>query len=210
VVVERDNLKEQIARALRLEILTGRMGPGTTYKMGSLAERYGASRTPIREAVLELAAMGLVEITRGVGFRVIDMSPKEWSDSLAVREMLEMPAMMSIVGKLGPAQLSEARRILERLGDCADDNDLVGFLAADEEFHLYLVAQAGNAKLTEIVRQLRDAQRVPGLTKLASQGNLGSRQRDHVDILYAIEAGDAERVGHLVRNHLSLSRLSKE
>ena len=76
MTLERANLKDQIVRAIRMQILTGRMRPDKTYSMGALAERFGASRTPIREAVLELEAKGLVEITRGVGFRVRDPSPE--------------------------------------------------------------------------------------------------------------------------------------
>jgi DNA-binding GntR family transcriptional regulator len=175
--------------------------------MGVLAEQYGASRTPIREAVLELEAKGLVEITRGVGFSVCELSPKEWADAVEVREMLEVPAMKSLAGRLSAEEIAEARSILDRIERAALANDIVEYLESDEEFHLFLIALAGNPKLTQIVSMLRDTQRVPGLAHIAEERQLGSRHFEHVEILDAIEASDSERVAELVRSHLALNKL---
>ncbi len=207
-VLQRGNLKEQIARVLRTEILTGRMRPGTTYKMGELAARFGASRTPMREAILELEAKGLVEITRGVGFRVSAPSTEERRDVLQVREMLEVPATGSIAGQLDDEQLHRARTLMEECRVAAEANDLVEYLDRDKAFHMYLIAQTGNRRLVDIVSDLRDAQRVPGLTQLAGDRNLLPRHTEHVAIMDTIEAGDREKVEELVRQHLSFSRLA--
>ena len=205
MTLERANLKDQIVRAIRMQILTGRMRPDKTYSMGALAERFGASRTPIREAVLELEAKGLVEITRGVGFRVRDPSAKEWQDALAVRELLEVPAMVKLAGHLDQLQLAEATRRLELLGQAAEANDIVLYLERDMDFHLYLVQLLGNAKLTQMVRDLREAQRVPGLAAIAYEGSLSERHTEHEQILDAIESGDGNRVEFLLTEHLALS-----
>lgn len=207
-LLQRGNLKDQIASALRTEILTGRMRPGTTYKMGELASRFGASRTPMREAILELEAKGLVEITRGVGFRVTAPSPQDLRDALEVREMLEAPAMASVAGTLDAEEVATARALLAQVHDAAEANDLVTYLETDKAFHLYLISRTGNRRLVDIVSELRDAQRVPGLTQLADEGNLLRRNTEHVEMLDAIEAGDAARVDELVRGHLALSRMS--
>lgn len=208
MALERVNLKDQIVRAIRVQILTGRMRPDQTYTMGALADRFGASRTPIREAVLELEAKGLVEITRGVGFRVRDPSPTEWQDALAVRELLEIPAMVKIAGRLDDLQLAEAARRLELLRQAAEANDIVLYLERDMDFHIYLVQLNGNAKLTEMVRDLREAQRVPGLAAIAETGSLSERHKQHVQLLDAIEAGDGHLVESLITEHLSLSAAS--
>jgi DNA-binding GntR family transcriptional regulator len=182
------------------------MRPGTTYTMGVLAEQYGASRTPMRDALLELEARGLVEITRGVGFSVCALSPKEWADAIAVREMLEVPAMKSLAGELSPADIAKARSILKRIERAASANDILGYLEYDEQFHLFLIGLTGNAKLAQIVGMLRDMQRFSGLAIIAAQGHLGSRHIEHIEILEAIEAGDMERVGELVSHHLAISK----
>jgi len=206
VVLQRDNLKDQIAQAIRTEILTGRMSPGTLYKAGEIAETYGASRTPVREAILELESKGLVEVTRGVGFRVVTPSTQELRDVLAVREMLEVPATAAVAGTLSAASMAVARRLLDELRQAAIRNDLVEYLARDKTFHMFLVAQGGNARLTQIVSELRDVQRVPGLTRIADSGQLIERHREHERILDAIEAGRADEVTTLMKHHLELSR----
>jgi DNA-binding GntR family transcriptional regulator len=207
-VLNRGNLKDQIAQVLRTEILAGRMHPGTTNKMGELAARFGASRTPMREAILELEAKGLVEITRGVGFRVIAASPRELRDNLQIREMLEAPAMASIAGRLTPDELGRARDLVQEIHDAAVDNDLTRYLDRDRQFHLFLMERTGNRRLVKIVGELRDVQRMPGLAQMASDGNLIHRNDDHVGMLDAIEAGDSDGVAALVRRHLELSRLA--
>ena len=203
-VLNRGNLKDQIASALRTEIVAGRMRPGTTYKMGELAARFGASRTPMREAILELEAKGLVEITRGVGFRVLAPSAKELRDNLEVREMLEAPAMASLAARLTDEELATARGLAAAIEEAAKQNDLARYLERDREFHLYLMARTGNGKLVAIVGELRDVQRVPGLDRMAHEGSLVERNRHHVAMLDAIESGDGGRVEQLVREHLAL------
>ena len=208
LALDRDNLKDRIARALRTEIVTGRMRPGTTYKMGELADQFGASRTPIREAILELEAKGLVEITRGVGFRVSRPSAEELADILEVRKMLEIPATVAAAGKLDADSMRTARELLDLLTEAAEQNDLSTYLDRDYDFHQFLIARSGNAKLATIVGDLRDVQRVPGLTEIADEGNLKERNEDHVELLAAIEAGDARRTEEIITKHLELSQLA--
>lgn len=208
LALDRDNLKDRIARALRTEIVTGRMRPGTTYKMGELADQFGASRTPIREAILELEAKGLVEITRGVGFRVSRPTAEELADILEVRKMLEIPATAAAAGRIGPDERRTAHELLDLLTEAAEQNDLTAYLDRDHDFHQFLIACSGNAKLAAIVGDLRDVQRVPGLTEIADEGNLRERNADHVELLAAIEAAEAHRVEEIITRHLELSQLA--
>lgn len=206
IMLQRDNLKDQIAHAIRIEILTGQMQPGTTYKAGEIARTYGASRTPVREALLELESKGLVEVTRGVGFRVVVPTAQELRDVFAVREMLEIPATAAIAGRVSAIALATARELMNDIRDAAKRNDVVAYLDHDKNFHLFLVAQNGNAILTKMVGELRDAQRVPGLARIAEAGQLLQRHAQHEVMLDAIEAGDAKRVEELMKDHLALSR----
>lgn len=206
VMLQRENLKDQIASAIRTQILTGRMGPGTLYNAGEIAQMYGASRTPVREAILELASKGLVEVTRGVGFRVVEPSRQDLIDVFAIRELLEVPATAAVAGKMSPEAIATARRLLSDSRDAAVRNDLIDYLAKDRAFHLHLVAQGGNTRLTQIISDLRDLQRVPGLTRLADTGHLVDRHTEHERILEAIEAGRSDEVTELMLQHLNLSR----
>lgn len=204
------SLKEQVVASLRTAILTGEMAPGTTYKMGEIAEQLGASRTPVREALMELESQGLVEISRSVGFRVTEPSRADLRDMYEIRLMLEVPSMGRIAGTLEESFLQRMWALIDRMEEPIASNDLVGYLLLDKEFHVALIEQTGNKRLTRLVSELRDWQRVPGLTRLARSGQLSKRNEEHRAILKAIEAGDEAAASRLTEQHISLSRRAWE
>jgi len=209
-LLARANLKDQVAQAVRTAILTGRMRPGNTYKTGELAAMYGASRTPVREAILELESKGLVDVIRGVGFRVAVPSAAEERNTLQIREILETWALAAIAGKLPADIIAQARRMVAELAAVAARNDLVVYLGMDKTFHAFLVAQTGNAGLAKLVGDLRDFQRAPALARLADAGTLGQRNEEHGAILDALAAGDADLAAGLIQRHIGLNRRAYE
>lgn len=210
VSLARTNLKDQVAIALKTAILTGRLRPGTTYKSGELAKMYGASRTPVREAILELESKGLVDVIRGVGFRVAVPSAAEERDTIQIREILETWAVATVAGTLSADAVGQARRMIADLGPVAARNDLATYLGKDKAFHTFLVAQAGNGRLAELVEELRDSQRAPALAKLADAGTLSERNDQHSKMLDALVAGDAALAADLIRRHIGLNRKAYE
>ncbi|MBX3194122.1 MAG: GntR family transcriptional regulator [Microbacteriaceae bacterium] len=199
-MVARVSLKDQIVANLRTEILAGRLAPGEIYNAGDVAERYGASRTPVREALLELESKGLIHVSAGVGFEVVRLSPAAVRDYLEVRELLERTALRGIAGQLTHEQLDTARELASRLERLSVDGDAVEYLEVNKQFHLYLVAQYGNAKITQLLAELMDAQLLP-------PGHEDARTaEEHRRLLEAIEVGDVDAVGNLVAQHLDLSR----
>lgn len=199
-MVAKVTLKDQIVANLRTEILAGRLAPGEIYNAGELAERYGASRTPVREALLELESKGLIHVSAGVGFEVVQLSPAAVRDYLEVRELLERTALRGIAGQLDAEQLATARSLAQRLETMSVDAEAVEYLAANKEFHLYLVGLYGNAKITQLLADLMDAQLLP-----PSHDDERTAE-EHRQLLSAIEEGDVDAVGALVSQHLDLSR----
>lgn len=210
VLLARTNLRDQVARALRTAILTGRMRPGTMYKTGELAHMYGASRTPVREAILELESKGLVTVIRGVGFRVAVPSAAEEHDTLQIREILETWAVSAVAGRLSAEALAQARSMVAELAPIAASNDLGPYLEKDKAFHAFLVAQTGNARLAKLVEELRDAQRAPALARLADAGTLSQRNEEHARMLDALQSGDAAMAVELIRRHIGVNRKAYE
>jgi DNA-binding GntR family transcriptional regulator len=201
--------KDHIARELKTAILTGRLEPGRTYSMGELAEQFGASRTPVREAVLELESRGLVEINRGVGFRVAAPTARDLREVLEIREMLEIPAMRRVAEQglsIEAAKIADA--FVVRLDEAIGRKDLVEYLDLDRRFHVFLTEQSGNERLAQVVGELRDSQRVPGLRAMADAGELASRNREHRALLTAIERLQPDQAEAHIGEHLKLSRLS--
>ena len=92
----RRSLREEITELLRAAVMAGELEPGVTYSAPSLAEQFGVSATPVREAMLDLEKEGLVEIVRNKGFRVTSPSPEELDDVTELRALVEVPTIRAL------------------------------------------------------------------------------------------------------------------
>lgn len=204
--VTRTNFKDQVFVLIRDEIMAGILKPGTVYSMGDFATRYGASRTPVREALIELESKGIVRVFRGVGFEVVAPSAEYLRDTLQLREILETHAMVSIAGHLTSAEYQMAHDLMMEVHEIAISNDAIRYRKVDYDFHIYLTSLTGNDRLVSLVQELRDTQMMPGLNQIASAGNLVERSSQHFKILNAIKNGDTKNVAICMGNHLGFSR----
>ncbi|MFK0121336.1 GntR family transcriptional regulator [Streptomyces sp. NPDC090994] len=200
------SLREQAREELRTRIVLGRIEPGEVRSVISVAEELGVSITPVREAVMDLANQGMVEVMRNRGFRVPQLSEHDLDEIFRIRTMLEVPAMADVVRILDGAPVPRFRRLAEELTEAAREGDLVNFLDKDRQFHLGLLELLGNGRLVAMVAQLRDQARMQGLQKLADQGELTHSGEEHLTLVDAIEAGEADRAAELMRAHLAHSR----
>lgn len=206
------SLKNQVTTILKTMILGGDLAAGVTHRMVDIADLTGASRTPVREALMQLEEKGLVTIVRGVGFRVVEPTPSELRDAHEVRLLLEVPTMGRLTGSLSQSSASEATRMIDSMETPAKNSDLPEYLRLDTAFHTFLIAQYGNRRLTRMVAELREWQHVPRLAALARSGSLAERNVEHRDILQALTAPEPSRarVEELVTKHLSFSRIDTE
>jgi DNA-binding GntR family transcriptional regulator len=200
------SLREQARAAIRASIITGQMEAGRVYSVPMLAEQFGVSLTPVREAMLDLVQEHLVETVRNKGFRVSEPSEKELEEIYEIRMMLEAPVLRRLAGRLPDSACSEFALLAKRIEDSAARGDLAGFLAADRDFHLGLLGQLGNERLIEIVGSLRDQTRLYGLNDLVRTDTLMDSAREHSEILRSIAEGDGQGVEGLMRHHLEHTR----
>lgn len=200
------SLREQARDAVRTRIVLGQIEPGQVVSVVTVAAELGVSVTPVREAVMDLAHLGMVEIIRNRGFRVPVLTDHDLDEIFKLRTMLEAPAMSEVTQVLDGPGVAEFRRLAEQITEAAREGDLTAFLDRDRQFHLGLLEVLGNRRLVAMVSQLRDQARMQGLQKLADQGELTQSGQEHVDIMDAIESGDAERAADLMRRHLAHSR----
>ncbi|WP_053619453.1 GntR family transcriptional regulator [Nocardiopsis sp. NRRL B-16309] len=200
------SLREQAREALRTQIVLGRIEPGRVESVINMASELGVSVTPVREAVMDLANLGMVEVIRNRGFRVPVLTDHDLDEIFQLRTMLEVPAMAEVVRVLDGAPIPRFRRLAEQITAAAREGDLAAFLELDRQFHLGLLELLGNRRLVTTVGQLRDQARMRGLQKLADQGELTQSGEEHIALVDAVEAGDGELAGELMRKHLSHSR----
>jgi DNA-binding GntR family transcriptional regulator len=167
-----------------------------------LAARFGVSATPVREAMLDLAKEGLVDAVRNKGFRVTVVSDRALDELTEIRELLEVPTVTRLAGRLSATDIDALRSLVARIEQTAEAGDLIRYVEADREFHLRLLGLSGNEQLVTIVGELRARARLFGLHRLARQGDLATSAREHAALLDALEAGDAEVLEKLMRQHL--------
>jgi DNA-binding GntR family transcriptional regulator len=206
----------RIAGELRAAILDGRYPPGTRIRQEDLAAQAGASRIPVREALRELAAEGLVTLVANAGAWVTRLTMEQCAEAYLVRERLEpLLLRLSLPGLDGDV----IARLGELAGEMEQAPDVAAFLRADREFHLAGYAGAPRGEAWGIISRLWNATQHyrREFTRLAA-GRAGGpgpglsvTHLEHRLLLDAIarrDAGDAERalVTHIRRTRLELAR----
>lgn len=198
----RDSLREQTYLFIRSAIVTGALQPGEIYPVKFFADRVGVSRTPVREALLDLAGRGFVEVLPNRGFRITAVTEKEQDEIAAVRSMLEVPAMGLVARLITVKAISKARLLCANTVETARCGDLPRFLETDHIFHLYLIDQCGNRRLTQMVAELRDRMHLHGMPRLAETGALVTAGAEHTELVDALAAHDERRAQEVITHHL--------
>ncbi|WP_055482153.1 GntR family transcriptional regulator [Sphaerimonospora mesophila] len=202
LVGERQSLREQVAQALRDALVAGEMRPGLVYSAPVLAAQFGVSATPVREAMLDLAKEGLVEVVRNKGFRVTEMTDRDLDELTQIRELIEVPTVARLAGSRPAADFEALRPVAEEIVAAAHSGDLLAYVNADLRFHLGLLGLSGNAHLVEVVRGLRGRARLYGLRGLAERGALVTSAGEHIAILDALVGGDAAAAERVMSRHI--------
>jgi DNA-binding GntR family transcriptional regulator len=202
-VAVRRNLRDEITQTLRAAVISGELRPGVVYSAPSLAAQFGVSATPVREAMLDLAKEGLIDVVRNKGFRVTELSGRDLDDLCQLRALIEVPTVRRIAGTgADPAVIQRLRELAAGIEDAAHRHDLITHVTLDMEFHLGLLALVGNPHLVETVRSLRARSRIYGLRSLAERDELVPSSREHAELLDLIAAGDAEGAERLMDRHI--------
>jgi DNA-binding GntR family transcriptional regulator len=160
------------------------------------------SATPVREAMLDLAKQGLIEVIPNKGFQVTRITDTELDQITEIRLLLEPPAAAKAALRATPADVAELTGLAQEVVDAARDGDLIKHVEADRAFHGRLLELSGNQRLVKIVYDLRDRTRLYGLANLAERGVLGPTVEEHLTMCEYLAAGDSEALAELVRTHI--------
>jgi DNA-binding GntR family transcriptional regulator len=199
----RASYRERIGEALRAAVITGELAPGKVYSVPVLAEQFGVSATPVREAMLDLVKEELVEPVPNKGFRVKVVSEEQLDEYTKLRELIEIPTTVALATTADPADIEALRPLAQAIVDAAAEEDLIAYVEADMRFHLEMLALSGNATLVETVRNLRQRSRLYGLTALMELGELEESAGEHMEILHGLLTRDPEYVRQVMELHLS-------
>jgi DNA-binding GntR family transcriptional regulator len=194
----RSMLRDQIKDAIVERILDGVYGPGERIVEIRVAQEFGVSQAPVREALRELELLRLVVSEPFRGARVREVSAEELAEIYPVRAALEEVAARGAAAHMEVAGLEAA---LEDMRAAARAGDVHEFIAHDVAFHRQIVEAAGNRTLEELWNSLHVDLRTT-ITLIKHVDDLGAVAESHVPVLEAIAARDPERSARVLRAHI--------
>ncbi len=201
--VKRTTLRSQIADALRDEVIAGRLPAGRQFTVKEIAEQYGVSATPVREALLDLCSQGLLDVELHKGFRVREFSHADFRDmiearTLIVEGMFRRSTERALLAAT-PEALASARRRAEEAGRAALAGDLDILIGYDLRFWREMACLVGNPYISDFLDRVRVQAwvfTVPLLRRLEDlQGRLWHR---HAELVEAIACRDVELAQEII------------
>lgn len=196
------SLRERISESLAAAIISGELAPGVLVSVPTLAAQFAVSATPVREAMLDLEKRGFVSSVRNKGFRVTEVSDRDLTEILELRQMLEVPAMVALAVDFPVSTLPTWRAMADEIAGFAATANLTRFIERDRDFHVGLLELYGNRRLVETVRELRYQTRMVNLARLRRTTELHESAAEHHELLDLLERGDGVAVEDLLIRHL--------
>jgi DNA-binding GntR family transcriptional regulator len=196
-----------VVDSIREAILSGRLTPGETLVERRLAELLGVSKTPVREALITLAASGLVTVTPNRGAVVRAVSTDDVYKAYEVRLLLEPWAVARTVREGGlTSATGAARAALEDARRHLPDEDHVQLSLANRRFHRALYVECGNEIVVHQLDSLQEMAALGAVALLWERWRTWRAEYDeHAEILKAVEGGEAETAERLLRKHIRQS-----
>ena len=192
-------LYQEVAELLRQRIFSRALAPGSWIDELKLAEEYGISRTPLREALKVLAAEGLVTMKVRRGAYVTEMSDQDLTDVYHLLSLLESDAAGDVAAHATQAQIKELQALHDELEAAAKEHDR--FFQLNEQFHMRLLEIAGNRWRNQMVADLRKVMKLNRHNSLLKSGRIQESLREHRDIMRSLAQRDAKATVRKMQAH---------
>jgi DNA-binding GntR family transcriptional regulator len=192
-----------VADSLRERILNGELAPGMQLRQDALAEEFGISRIPVREALLQLEATNLVKIVPHRGAVVSGLTLGELEDIFQLRAQMEPQLLILSAPRLTPDDFNALRALSEEYCGALESNQILRWGDLNRRFHLDLLRHAGRPRsLTILSGLLQDCDR-PTRLQLATSGDMAAAVREHTEILDLCEARTFDRAAERLLSHIT-------
>ena len=192
-------LYEEVAELLRQRIFSRELEPGSWIDELKIAEEYGISRTPLREALKVLAAEGLVTMKVRRGAYVTEVSDKDLADVYHLLALLESDAAGVVAQRASDAELAELQGLHAELEAAAEDRNR--FFALNERFHMRLLEIASNRWREQMVADLRKVMKLNRHNSLFKTGRIDESLAEHRAIMTALLARNAALTQQRMHEH---------
>ncbi len=195
-------LSQKVYRALKTEIIKGSLKPGTKLLEGKIAEQMGVSRTPVREALKELAAEGFVKMNPNQAVVVSNASVEDVQEVLQIRGVLEGLAARLATRMISEEEIKELEKYQKQMEYYTKKDDVLAFSEMDAEFHELILNVCGNNRLIQIRKNLSDQARRYRIRSLSVPGRLKYSLKEHQEIVEELKRKNAEQADRLSQKHI--------
>lgn len=192
-------LYEEVAELLRQRIFTHQLKPGSWIDELKIAEEFGISRTPLREALKVLATEGLVTMKLRRGAYVTEVSQTDLLQVYHLLALLESDAASELARAATDEQIAELQALHDALEAAVADRD--EFFSANERFHMRVLDMLNNKWLSQMVADLRKVMKLNRHNSLFKSGRVEESLQEHRDLMAALAARNAEAAQACVKLH---------
>ncbi len=200
--LERSSTAAKVAALLRRRITDGKMKPGQRLNELALAAELGVSRSPIREALAQLAGEGLVRVSPYRGTFVTELSRERLQDLLEFRIALEQFAVRRVIERATPSHFAQLDTLVDQLRKRARANDFSGAVDTDLRLHELLIELAGSALLEQTFKELLGEFRLYIAATSRHYKGINELASEHDALLKALRAGRVESALSLIADHI--------
>lgn len=193
-----------VRRTLEKEIFTGVLAPGAALDEEKLAQRFSVSRTPIREAILQLLQNGLIEKESRKSARVVKLDLHRLIQVFEATSELESLCAKLAARRITEKELEELQQTHRLTEKAYRDNQEDDYASLGREFHFLVMKAAHNEVLLEATNKIALQTRPYRRFQLKQQGRMQANLRDHSDILEAIEKRDEKAAQRLMLDHVMI------
>jgi len=198
----RGDAPPRLREALEEDIIDGRLLPGQRLDEVWLAERFQVSRTPIREALIQLAASGLVEIRPRRGAHVVLLGPRELIESFELMAEVEAACGRLAARRMGPQDLAALEAAHQACAAAVQAGDPEAYYPANALFHQAIYAGTGNRVLAAEAQRLQKRLQPYRRLQLRVSRRMDASFAEHAAIFEALRAGAGEQAADLLRAHV--------
>lgn len=196
---------DEVYEVLRQKILSSSFKPGQRLFVDEISQQLGVSLTPVRGAIQQLATEGLVEVRPRSGTYVAELTARDLEETSDIRCALECLAAEKAVDRVGDKELSEFRRMLEKLGRGArTDRERRQHEEDNRQFHRLLIESSGNRRLAEMYESLNAHLQIAHLHSRGQNwaARLPVEQAEHEEIVAALQARNLPRLKNALQLHI--------
>jgi len=201
---------EKLAESLAQAIIDGEFAPGTRLDEQQLAQRFAVSRTPVREALRQLASSGLIEVRPRRGAIVAEISPAQLETLFVAMGELEASCARLAAMSMSPPERRRLEAFHEQMALTARSGDVQAFAEANHTFHTMLYAGAHNPVLADLTAAMRRRLLPFRLAQFHLEGRPPRSHDEHAVVVDAILRGDAEGAHAAMLRHVTLVEASFE